>query len=473
MPQNSDLIYNVEFFLSSEKNPGDPSWYKYPCDIDYKLEKQQGFVITDEDNSSSNVIYVDPDKKYQSILGIGTSVEESTVYCLRRMTDDKRSEVLKRLFHPEEGIGMNLVRVCIGTADFTGRKFYTYDDRPDNEPDEGLVHFSIQKDIEFGIIDTLKEALRVNPCIKFFASPWTPPGWMKEKNNDFPEDNEFNLKGGRLKSEYIGILAKYYRRFIEAYREQGIDIYAMTLQNEPMLEINYPSCSLTCEQERKLAIALKKEFTLNNIDTRIWIFDHNFSDGKQFIMDTLTDEEAINAVDGLAFHDYDGEITVMKEVHDLYPDKDIMLTERSVWGARGADRIARYFRNYAISYNSWVTMLDSGISPHQWVGTPDPTMLVQNSKNNDEYWFCPEYYLIGQFSKFVQSGAKRIESSYGDPEKVTSVAFQNHDGRIIIIVINQTDKEQAFKIICNEFQLPGKLPSGTIGTLLLKRKEIV
>lgn len=477
--ENAKAYSNLDIWMSSEEKPGDKSWYCGPSDIVYKLDKQLGLNFADEDSSNMSIIEINPDKKYQSILGIGISMEESTVYCLGRMSEVRRKEVLTKLVHPQDGIGMNLIRVCIGTPDFTGRKFYTYDDMLNNVSDMNLEHFSIQKDIEYGIIETLKEALKINPEIKFFASPWTPPGWMKERNNEFGEDNEYNLMGGKLKNEYIETLAKYYCRFIEAYKEQGIPIYAMTLQNEPLLEINYPSCFITSEQEKKLAIALKKELTAHNLNTKIWIFDHNFSDGIDYIGQALNSDDALKAVDGIAFHDYSGEPSIMQEVQELFPDKDVMLTERSLWGTYGADRIAKYFRNSAISYNMWVTMLDSNIAPHQWCGTPGPTLLVQDALPSgiseagniyDNYWLSPEYYLMGQFTKFVKSGATRIESNYGSEDKITNVAFLNPDNNMVIVVVNQTKSEQSFKIIYKDFQFFSKVPGGTVTTLILNNE---
>lgn len=479
--ENAKAYSDLDIWMSSEEKPGDKSWYCGPSDIVYKLDKQLGLNFADEDSSNMTIIEINPDKKYQSILGIGISMEESTVYCLCRMSEARRKEVLTKLVHPQDGIGMNLIRVCIGTPDFTGRKFYTYDDMLNSVPDMNLEHFSIQKDIEYGIIETLKEALEINPEIKFFASPWTPPGWMKERNNEFSEDNEYNLMGGKLKNEYIETLAKYYCRFIEAYKEQGIPIYALTLQNEPLLEINYPSCFITSEQEKKLAIALRKELTAHNLNTKIWIFDHNFSDGIDYIGQTLNSEEALKAVDGIAFHDYSGEPSIMQEVQELYPDKDVMLTERSLWGTYGADRIAQYFRNSAISYNMWVTMLDSNIAPHQWCGTPGPTLLVQDALPSDisetgniydNYWLSPEYYLMGQFTKFIKSGATRIESNYGSEDKITNVAFLNPDNNMVIVVVNQTKSEQAFKILYKDFQFSSKVPGGTVTTLILNNKSL-
>ena len=463
----------AEVWFSSEKQPGDGSWYNAPKDIAYKMDKVQALDVLFENSSKVTTINIDVNKQYQSILGIGTSIEESTVYNLARMSPGKRHEILTKLVHPVNGIGMNLIRVCIGTPDFTSRRFYSYDDMPEGTLDISLDNFSIKKDIDYGIIDTIKEIIAINPSVKIFASPWSPPGWMKEENAEFSLDNEHNLKGGKLKDEYIPVLAKYLRKFIEAYKEQGIDIYAITLQNEPLLETNYPSCGMNPEQQKKLAIAFKNELVQRDLQVKIWIFDHNFKEGVEFAAKALDSKEAISAVDGIAFHDYDGDPEEMTKAHELFPGKDVMLTERAVWGTFGADRIAQYIRNLAISYNGWVTMLDSNITPHQWLGTPGPTMLVQDAaptgtvgseKVYDNLWYCPEYYIIGQFSKFIKYGARRIESNYGSIDTVTNVAFLNPDNTIVTVVINQTKHEQCFKIVCDDIEIVGKLPSRTVAT---------
>lgn len=463
----------VQGCMSSEKDPGDRTWYERPKTIDYKMDSFE-LEIDEKDESDITTIEINASKKYQEILGIGTSLEESTIFNLSRMSPEKRQEVLEKLVHPEKGIGMSLLRLTIGAADFTSKSFYTYDDLPEGETDPELSHFSIQKDIDFHMIDVIKEVVAINPDIKFFASPWSPPGWMKEASEEFVTNNTYNLRGGKLKSEYIPHLAKYYRKFVEAYAQLGISIFALTLQNEPLLQIDYPSCYITPDQERVLAIALKKELQTAGFDTKLWIFDHNMEDALSYVNPILTDPEGYAAVDGVAFHDYAGEPRAMTEVHNLFPDKIVNLTERSWWGTWGADRIAQYFRNWSISYNAWVTMLDSSIAPHQWVGTPDPTLMIQDAKRTspegfyEGYWLCPEYYLIGQFSKFVRPGAIRIDSNYGSKETVTNVAFQNTDGRIVLIVINQTNTLQAFKVVCGEIQINTMLPEGTIGTYVFE-----
>lgn len=489
VPDDDDVIYNpqgqviedgaVEVYMSSSEQSGSMSWYDSPKEISNTLSQKDNLDITSPDGQEATTITVDTSKEYQTFVGMGTSMEESTVNNLAKMSKEKRTEFLTKLLDPENGAGMSLLRVTIGTADFTGQEFYTYYDNiqdpsnPDwyNTTGKG---FSIQKDIDYKIVETIKEALAINPDVKIFASSWTPPGWMKVQTSSSKsyENNAKLLKGGALNDDYINDLAKYYIRFMEEYAKLGIPMYAMTLQNEPELEINYPSCKMTSEQERKLAIAIKAEVAKSsvlkakNIDPKVWAFDHNFSSAVSYVSPILNDLQGFAAVDGVAFHDYGGEPTAMTQVHNLFPSKSMNLTERSVWGTKGADRIAQYFRNYAETYTSWVTMLDSNIAPEQWTGTPDPTMWVQDANDRENYWATPEYYISGQFSKFIRPGAVRIDTNYGSADTVTNVAFKNPDGSIAMIVINQTDKAQKFKVLSEGVQIGDVIPAKNVATYI-------
>jgi len=139
-------------------------------------------------------IIVDPAQTYQSIVGLGGSLEHSTCYNLSRLTPEKREEVIERLVSPAKGIGMNLMRICIGTSDFAGEPYYSYDDVPEGQADPALDHFSIEKDRAY-VLPVLKTALAKNPELLFVASPWSPPAWMK--TND-------SLAEGELKPEWYG-----------------------------------------------------------------------------------------------------------------------------------------------------------------------------------------------------------------------------------------------------------------------------
>ena len=128
-------------------------------------------------------VRVDPSRRFQSILGMGSSFEEASVYHLMRMRPEVRHRVLRDLVHPEDGVGWNLMRICFGTSDFTSVPWYSYDDMPPGQTDPDLKQFSIQRDIDLHILDVIREAMALNPELRIFASPWSPPGWIKSNGS--------------------------------------------------------------------------------------------------------------------------------------------------------------------------------------------------------------------------------------------------------------------------------------------------
>ncbi len=454
----------VQVYLSSESRtagyePKNPNWYTTPATglagTPYQLSRQADIATAAA--SGTPTVTVDTNTQYQSMLGVGSSLEESTIYNLSRMSATARDKALRTLVDPSTGAGFDVIRITFGTPDFTSHDFYSYDD---GASDPTLSRFSIQQDVDYHIISVLQQARAINPNIKFFASAWSPPGWMKDNGS---------LIGGHLLTSAIPTLATYYRKAIQAYAAQGIPIYGMTLQNEPEFSGAYPSTLVTADQERQLAVALRTELTNNSLGaTKLWAFDHNFSDGATYAAGVLgsasSHSNAYSAVDGIAFHDYSGDPSAMSTVKATYPDKDVLMTERSVWGTAGADRLIQYFRNNATLYEGWVSMLDQNHAPTRWPGVPDPTMLVQSTSNPDTFWALPDYYMIAQFSKFVQPGAKRVSSTAGSSASTTNVAFQNPDGTLVTVVVNQTASNQPISVRVGTQQFAATLPAKTVGT---------
>ena len=460
--------FTARQWVSSESCPfslDDPDldWFHCPHPIMHKLDRGPDLPITVPGGNAPTEIELDPTVAYQTILGTGISVEEATVFNLTKLSPAKRTEVLTRMVDPVDGVGMNLFRVTMGTSDFTGRPWYTYDDMAPGLEDSNLDHFSIQKDIDFGIIGVIKEMLALNPSILFFASPWSPPAWMK--------DNAQITGGashGALLSDKIPVLAKYFRRFVEAYRDNGIPIYAVTLQNEPLaLSPDMPTCLVSADQEALLVKAIKQEFAAGGIDTKAWVYDQNFDAGVDYARTIFKDDAALLATDGVAFHDYAGDPAAMSTLHALYPDKDLFFTEKALWGVAGVDRAAQYFRNWARSYVSWVTMLDQDGLPNNGPNSQKPRRFMRSlTYTGDEYYPTPEYYLFGLYSKFVLPGARRIESAYGSPQTVTDVAFLNPDGTIAAIVINQAATRQEFVLRSEGNQIWATLEPKTAATFV-------
>jgi glucosylceramidase len=445
----------VQAWFSSESRtagyePKNANWYTDPATglagTPYQLSRQADIATAAAGGAAT--ITVDTTSRYQTVLGVGSSLEESTIYNLSRMSAAGRDRALRALVDPVAGAGFNVARITFGTSDFTSHDFYTYDD---GAADPTLSRFSIQRDIDYRIVATLQQALAINPNLKIFASAWSAPPWMKTSNA---------IIGGSLLSQYIPTLATYYRKAVQAYAAQGIPVYALTLQNEPLFSpADYPGMLVSADQERQLAKAVRAELP----GTRIWAFDHNFAEGSSYAAGVLT-ADARASVDGIAFHDYAGDPSVMATVKAAYPDKDVLMTERSVWGTAGADRIVQYFRNQATLYEGWVSMLDQNRSPERWSGSPDPTMLVQSATTPDTFWKLPDYNMVAQFSKFVQPGAKRVGSGYGSTGTVTDVAFVNPDNSLVTVAVNQTAASQTVTLRAGARQFTSTLPARTTAT---------
>ena len=490
-PQGKVLAEDaVVSYATAENKPGDGIWYQQELSKTAFLSEREPLDITEADTQEVTTIRINPEIAYQTMLGVGTSLEESTIHHLKQLEPEVRREFIRYLIDPVNGAGMSLFRLTIGTADFTAEPFYTYYDAkelnetnslngaPDwyNETGNG---FSIQKDIDLQIVATVQEVIEVakelgiEDEIHFFASSWTPPGWMKKQtaNSRSYKNNELLLKGGKLAEDQIENLAMYYVRYLEEYKKLGIDIMAITLQNEPMLEIDYPSCKMTAEQEGKLAVAIREKLAESELlckeEILLWAYDHNPDAAVSFTKELLEVEGAKEAVSGIAFHDYSDPISAMSEVQNslLAAHQTVALTERSVWGTSGADRMVQYFRNGAVSYNAWVTMLDSKIESHQWVGTPGPTLFIRDWNSTTDYWATPEVGLIGQFAKFIRPGDVRIESEYGSADTVTSMAYKNAEETVMVVIcVNQTRTEQPVKLVWGNCQVLDVIPAKQVVT---------
>jgi len=497
-PQGAVVAKNaVVSFATAENKPGDGIWYRQELEKTSFLSKREALDITEADTQELTTIELSPEITCQTMLGVGTSLEESTIHHLKQMDPKVRREFIRYLIDPENGAGMTLFRLTIGTADFTAEPFYTYYDAKildetnsiNGEPDwynETGNGFSVQKDIDLQIVATVQEVLEVakelgiEDEIHFFASSWTPPGWMKKAtaNSRSYKNNELLLKGGKLDDEHIGHLAMYYVRYLEEYKKLGIDISAITLQNEPMLEIDYPSCKMTATQEGLLAVAIREKLAeselLKEEEILLWAYDHNPDAAVSFAKELFEVEGAKEAVNGIAFHDYSDPISAMSEVQEklLSEGQTVALTERSVWGTSGADRMIQYFRNGAVSYNAWVTMLDSKIESHQWVGTPGPTLFIRDWNSTCDYWATPEVGLIGQFAKFIRPGDVRIECTYGSAGTVTSLAYKKADeSAMVVICVNQTRTEQPVKLVWNTLQVTDVVPAKQVVTYIIPLRQ--
>ncbi len=398
-------------------------------------------------------IEIDPATEYQRILGLGASLDHATCYNLSRLPAEKRAEVITRLVDPERGIGMNLMRLCIGTSDFVGEPYYSYDDLPEGQRDPELAHFSIEKDRAY-LLPVVKEALAKNPDLLFFASPWSPPGWMKTTES---------LCGGKLEVENQAVYAQYLLKFLDAYGAEGIPIHAITPQNEPGFpNPDYPTCLWRAELQRDfIRDHLGPALRASGHATGIWCWDHNWN-RPGFPRTVLSDPKAAQYVDGTGFHLYEGDVEAQSAFRDEFPGKHIYFTEGSTFRTRGAVRIIGILRHWARSYNAWVIMLDERRKPNNGPHSASRTCIELLDDLSVAYHF--DYYMYGQFMKFIPRGALRIASSGLDDVRFAHVAFRTPDGRMVLVVANANREAVGFAVRCAEGGFQARLDGKSVAT---------
>lgn len=450
-------------------------WWASSVDGKLQLTEQPPLEWTSPPKlDETAVVKVDSTTRFQTMLGMGSSLEPATCWNLSRMAPAERGQVMEKLVNPTNGIGMNLMRLCIGTPDFTGDPWYSYNDLPPGETDPELKQFSIERDRRY-ILPAIKLARQKNSNLLFFASPWSPPGWMKSTGT---------MIGGHLLPQQYAVYAEYFVRFIQAYEAEGIPIHAVTIQNEPGVDRakeknpkwHYPSCHWTGAQERDfirdhLGPALRRY----GLKTLIWCYDHNYNvrasgddPGIGYPRAILADPRAATFVSGVAFHGYAGKPEGMGVFHREFPRVPLYFTEGSVFGIDGTVELIGRLHNWASGYNAWVTMLDDHSKPNNGPFEASRTMVMLNPETlKPTYHF--EYFMAGQFMKFVQRGAQRIESTAGD-KAFANVAFRNSDGTIVLIVANTTAPSKPFKIESRGRSLATGLPPKSVATFVWTEK---
>ena len=452
---------------------GQIRWWLTSVDMRFQMTAQPPLEWQAETNARADLVEIDPAVTYQTILGLGSSLEPSTCSNLWRMAAEDRERVVERLVGVTNGLGMNLMRICIGTPDFTGDPWYSYADLAPGETDPELKHFSIAKDRAY-ILPILRLARQKNPDLLFFASPWSPPGWMKSTGT---------MIGGELLPQWYPAYAEYFVNFIRAYEAEGIPIYAVTVQNEPGVdrakERNpkwfYPSCHWTGEQEREfIRDHLGPTLRRHGLAMRIWCYDHNYNTatrgddpGLPYPRAILSDARAAAFVEGVAFHGYEGQPSGMSVFRREFPQVPIHFTEGSVFGLRGGIELIRRLRNWACSYNAWVTILDEKGQPNNGPFAASRTIITleSNTRKPTEHF---DFFLYGHFMKHIQRGAVRLESSEGK-RLFANIAFRNPDESIVLVLINGDDQEQSLCVRCKGQTVPVRLDSRTVATLIWRQ----
>lgn len=393
-------------------------------------------------------VFVDPTKRFQSFLGIGGALTDASAETFATLPKQKQREFLSAYFDRERGIGYTLARTNIHSCDFSSAS-YTYV----RDGDKDLESFSVEHDKKYRI-PFIKEVLgATGGKLNIFASPWSPPAFMKD-NNDM-------LHGGKLKPEFYQSWANYYAKFIKAYQREGIPIWGLSIQNEPMATQKWESCIYSAEEERDflknyLGPTLKRQ---GLTDKKVIAWDHNRDLIFQRASTILADPQAAKFVWGIGYHWYEpwsgGEqmFDNVRLVHEVFPDKKLIFTEGCVdsfdarkigewgFGEQYGRSMINDFNNGTVGWTDWNVLLDERGGPNH-VQNFCFAPVHANSKTG-ELTYLSSYYYIGHFSKFIQPGATRIASSTSRSQ-LLSTAFVNPNNKVTVVVMNPSNKQASY-----------------------------
>lgn len=392
-------------------------------------------------------LQVDSTQTFQTIDGFGAALTGSSAFLLKNLPAARRDSILRDLFDPRKGIGINYLRLSIGSSDFN-IGVYSY-------ADGGTIEsFAIPERDRTDLIPVLKEILKINPAIKIMASPWSAPAWMKNNNS---------MMGGSLRGpEVYDDFAEYFVRYIKAFAAEGIHIDAITLQNEPMHETNgYPTMKMLWQEQNEIIRDyLGPQFKANKLTTKIIIWDHNF-DMAYYPVSILNDPVTRMYVDGTGWHGYGGTAAAIDQVQAAHPDKNVYFTEQSGGGWNTDTRMGNmfyYMREFLMAsvnrgsknFLMWNLALNPDHGPTTTSGGCRNCRGVITIRPDGTYLRNEEYYLIGHFSKFVRLGAQRIANTVasGMPNGLTISSFMNTDGSKAVVVLNRSGQKLMYNVRC-------------------------
>jgi len=406
-------------------------------------------------------ITLDTKTQFQTMDGFGAAMTESSAYLFSNMSESQRETVMEDLFG--SGIGISFVRIPMGASDFALSN-YSYNDLEPGQTDLNMEHFTLERDEQY-VIPMLKLAKAKNPSLLMMGSPWSAPAWMKENGS---------MNGGSMKTEYFDAYAKYFVQFIQGYTQEGLPIYAVTPQNEPLHQINtYPTMYMSAMDQVNFVKKLGTQFQANNIDTLIMAYDHNW-DQPTYPMTVVGSPASSPYVAGSAFHCYGGNVSAQSTLNNLYPDKGIWFTECSGgrWATDFSSNLSWNLENvfigsinhYSKGVLMWNLALDENDGPTN--GGCSNCRGVVTVHPDGSYTRNEEYYFIGHFSKFVKQGAKRVFSESNQANLLVT-AFINPDGSIVMVAHNKSRSLMSFNLIIDGRETEGSIPAMSVTSYVI------
>jgi glucosylceramidase len=444
--------------------------------------------FSDKDRGRGLPIVIDESHSMQTIDGFGFALTGGSAGLIMKMTPDARKGLIQDLFSSKNNhIGVSYIRLTIGASDLNSFVF-SYDDLKEGQTDFNLDKFDLGQDKK-DVIPVMKEILKISPDIKILASPWSAPTWMKTNGK---------VKGGGLKPECYKVYSQYFVKYIQEMKKEGIVIDAITIQNEPLNANNTPSLRMSAsEQADFIKNHLGPAFLKAGLITKIVLYDHNL-DRPDFPLTILNDPDASKYVNGSGFHHYGGEMSSMTILHNAYPDKNLYFTEQMVIERPESvttDVVSQVKRliigttlNWSRNAILWNLAADPLNDPHTDDGG---CSMCQGAVtiNGDSVTRNIAYYVIAHASKFVTPGSVRIASTQsgdmsvsltndeerrdvarvatiGNYEALPNVAFRTPEGKVVLIVANDSWNISTFFIQYRSQIATIRLSPGAVGTYI-------
>lgn len=451
---------------------------------------EESFAEFGKAGSMSPYVVKFTDEKFQTVDGFGAAVTVSSCYNLLKMPNQGRTAVLKQVFDPKKGIGSSLIRVCIGGSDFSwdyGESGTSSDGRFTWCDKEGIENFAPHPmDLTY-VIPVLKEIYSINPDVKIIGSPWTAPRWMKT-DAKLSGAAHYSWTGGRLDPKHYADYATYFVKWIQFMQEQGFNIDAVTLQNEPLNAGNSMSMLMFWEDTRDFVKVLGPALQAAGLSTKILIYDHNYDydaskgyNQEDYPLHVYADPEASKYVAGSAWHNYGGNVTELDQIAREAPDKEIYFTEASIgtWNYDFAKSLIIDFRNIflgTLSRNGkgvtlWNLVLDDKLGPYTNAGGSCTTCygaVTVSSSDHKTVTPYTHYYNIAHCSKVIRPGAVRVGTKGFTTAGVEYQAYKNTDGSYGVIILNDNGSAQQLVFTTSSHSAKVTAPGKSLVSLIWK-----
>lgn len=415
------------------------------------MSRQTSLAFTDyteDDELNGITVTVNTDETYQDFYGYGATLTHSSAYLLTQEgAEDTAEEMLQELFG-ENGARLNLVRIPIGASDYIeGDDWFTCCDEKGTDNDL-LANFSIAHDAN--LIKVLKRIREINPNVKVFACPWSAPAWMK--NNE-------HILGGELKEQYFDAYADYLVKFVEVYKEQGIEINYLSLVNEPYISNpGYPSMKIDAEAAIPVGALVNQKLGAKSLSVKLLGWEHNVNASAEAYIELVEEE---NIFDGISFHGYtDVNYATIADGCDFmrenYPDQQIFMTEITEHSgsndfANNLSYAARYTTLDPINHGLngsmfWNFVLRSDGTPTNAYHSTTCYGVLDMDYQDGEFVYSKRsaYYSMAHVSKFAYpiNGVypKTLMTESSNETQVFACALMRADGAIIISAVNTSDQ---------------------------------